>query len=81
MTEQTYEVIVPMYGYMTLEVEAKSKQEAEDIAFEDCMNVLTDQSDMEEQDANFMLVPHEKIHEGNTSYVTYSQIQSEVVGE
>jgi len=79
MTEQTYEVIVPMYGYMTLEVEATSKQEAEDIAFEDCMHVLTDQSDMENQDDNFMLLPHEKIHEGAMSYITCPQIQSKVV--
>ncbi len=81
MEEKTYEVIVPMYGYMTLEVEGTSKQEAEDKAFEDCMNVLTDQSDMEEEDSNFMLIPHEKIHEGAMSYIAYSQIQSKVVGE
>jgi hypothetical protein len=79
MTDKTFEVVVPMYGYMTLVVEADSAAEAKEKAFEDCLNVSVDQSEMEETDDNFMLMPHEEIHKGNTSFIPHSELSAREV--
>jgi len=72
---KTFEVVVPVYGHVTLEVEAETEEEAGEIAYQDCMNINTDLSEMEGCDDNFMLEPYESIHQGSISNITHSRIK------
>jgi hypothetical protein len=78
-SEEAYEVVVPIYGYITMDVPASSKEEAEALAMEDCLNIAANLSEMEHgSDSHLELLPYEKILEGNVSYVPVDQISSKL---
>jgi len=74
MSNKTFEVKVPVYGYVTLHIEAADAQQAGEKGMEDCLNINTDLSEMENDCDQLELLPYEKLIEGNRSYVTESKL-------
>lgn len=75
--KKDYTVTVPLYGYIEVDVEAESKQQAIDDAIEDCKNIFVDCSEMKGGDHTVVL-PYKTICKGNVSFIEKSEV--EVVG-
>jgi hypothetical protein len=71
-----YEVTVPLYGTVTLDVTANSEEEAIEIAMEDCMNLRVDTDGMDiGKGLHVEVLPHLKIVEGNTSFIDTNKVE------
>jgi YbbR domain-containing protein len=69
-----FTVTVPLYGYIEVSVEATSREEAEDKAMQDCMNIFVDCSEMEGGDHTVVL-PYKRITQGNILFVEKNEIE------
>ncbi|MAF36158.1 hypothetical protein CL622_03515 [archaeon] len=69
-----YTVTVPLYGYIEVGVEADNEEDAKDKAYDDCLNIRADCSDMLGAD-HCTILPYECIHEGNTSHIEKSRME------
>jgi hypothetical protein len=66
-------VTVPIYGTIEVEVEASNRAEGIAKAMDDCFNIRLDCSEMEGAD-HAIVLPYEKIVEGNIVHVDSSEV-------
>jgi len=82
MSEKTFEVTVPIYGFITLDVTAENAKEAQEKALEDCFNIRADTSGMQlGAGSPLELLPYESIVEGNRVFVQEYQISSKLIDD
>ena len=69
-----YTVMVPLYGYIEIDVNAENEDDAKLKAMDDCMNIRADCSEMKYSD-HVTILPYDKICQGSTCYIDKPEME------
>lgn len=77
--KSNYTVSIPLYATIEIDVMANSQEEAEQIAFNDCLNISVDSSEMvEDHQEHIELLPYKSIIQGAFSNIPITEIESKI---